>query len=412
MSSEDTPTPSSEEAKTARIVGQLVKYSREVNQSETVGEVSTYALEATFHVMEGNPSPTVVEVRPDGLEVLESMSPHVEPGDDPTALEATAYRTGETVILPGEGVSVDCAGDRAVVSAADLGIDPPDAALTVAVPSVYGDGMGDTGVVVCVRWDSIGAVAEHHVRPLEYLADHVATAVNNIRSRERLERARNDLATRKEMIEMYDSLLRHDLSNDLQVITGFSNAIAESVDDDQNTEYADRIHRTARSAADLVERVGDLVETLEEAVEPERTALRPILEATVEDSEAKYGSLTVDFDPETVEYQIYAGDLLDSVFTNVLSNAAVHNDGPVEVRVYTAEPTPETVVVGFADDGAGIPAEIRDDILRMGKKGPDSDGTGLGLGFVRALTESYGGRVAVGESDRGGADIRITFRRV
>jgi signal transduction histidine kinase len=47
----------------------------------------------------------------------------------------------------------------------------------------------------------------------------------------------------------------------------------------------------------------------------------------------------------------------------------------------------------------------------MGKKGPDSDGTGFGLGFARALTESYGGGIEVTESDRGGADFRITLER-
>jgi signal transduction histidine kinase len=375
--------------------------------------VGTSALEATFHVMEGHPTPTVVEVQPGDLRVLESMSPHVEAGDDPSAVEAHAYRSGTTVVLPGDGVDVACQpADRTVVSPGDLDLEESDVALTIAVPSVYGDDIGDTGVIVSVRWGAIDAVKEHHVRPLEYLADHVSTAINNIRSRERLERARNDLAKRKEMVELYDRLLRHDLGNDLQVITGFSNALAGAVDDDDETaEYARKIHRTARSAADLVERVGDLVKTLEQEDEPDRTPLGSVLGTAVEDAEAKHESLSVEFDPGSAEYDVYAGDLLDSVFTNVLSNAAVHNDGDVSVRVYTAEPTPDTVVVGFADDGSGIPAEVRDDIFRMGEKGPDSDGTGFGLGFARALAESYGGGIEVTESDRGGAEFRITLDR-
>ena len=72
---------------------------------------------------------------------------------------------------------------------------------------------------------------------------------------------------------------------------------------------------------------------------------------------------------------------------------------------------PETVVVGFGDDGTGVPEEVREDIFEMGQKGPDSDGTGLGLGFVRALTESYGGTVELRESDAGGADFRVVLER-
>ena len=69
------------------------------------------------------------------------------------------------------------------------------------------------------------------------------------------------------------------------------------------------------------------------------------------------------------------------------------------------------VVVGIADDGSGIPEGIRDKLFEMGAKGPDSEGTGFGLGFVRALTESYGGSVGVHESSAGGADFRVRLER-
>jgi signal transduction histidine kinase len=412
MSSETESLGDGHDSETVRTVGQLVKYSRELNQSETVEEAGSYALEAAVHVIDGHPSPTVVEVHTGDLRVLESMSPGRDVGDEPTALERSAYESGQTVVLPDDETPVGYENeDTDVVTAADLDIGPPDAAVTIAASSVYGDGMGDTGVVVSAEWSSLPAVEEHHVRPLEYLADHVATAINNIRSRERLERARNDLETRKEMIEMYDSLLRHDLGNDLQVITGYSDVLVQSLEDEQGAEYAETIRQTADSAADLIDRVGDLVKTLEREREPTPTDLQPILAEVVEDVDAKYESLSVEFDPESVDCQVYAGDLLDSVFTNVLSNAAVHNDEDVTVRLYTEEPNPETVVVGFADDGSGVPEEIRDGIFEMGEKGPDSDGSGFGLGFVRALTESYGGGVRVVDSDRGGADFRIRLER-
>ena len=65
----------------------------------------------------------------------------------------------------------------------------------------------------------------------------------------------------------------------------------------------------------------------------------------------------------------------------------------------------------MADEGGGIPGEVRDELFEMGAKGPESQGTGFGLGFVRALTESYGGSVGVYESENGGADFRVTLER-
>jgi signal transduction histidine kinase len=413
MSSDERSDGRQDNPETARTVGQLVKYSREVNQSNTVEEVGTYALEATVHVMDGHPSPTVTEIHQGELRVLESMSPQLSTGDEASASARHAYETGKTVILPGASTSVNyTTEDAVVVSAADLGIDEPTDDLTIATPSVYSDEMGEIGAIMTARWSALASVEEHHIKPLEYLADHVATALNNIRSRERLERARNDLEKRKEMIEVYDRLLRHDLGNDLQVISGFSDALLNLVDGDERTnEYAEKIHRTANEAADLIDRVGDLVKTLEQDGELQPRALEPILSDVVDTVDTKFERLTVEYDPEDFDYQVFAGDLLDSIFTNVLSNAAVHNDGEITVKVYAEEPTPDTVVVGFADDGKGIAEEVRDEIFQMGKKGPESDGTGLGMGLARALTESYGGTVAVRDSEQGGADFRVRLDR-
>jgi signal transduction histidine kinase len=213
------------------------------------------------------------------------------------------------------------------------------------------------------------------------------------------------------MIEVYDRLLRHDLGNDLQVIAGFSDAVVGLVEDGQTTEYAEKIQRTAKEAADLIDRVGDLVKTLEDEEEPEARAVEPILTDVVENVDTKFERLTVEYDPDDFDYQVFAGDLLDSIFQNILSNAAVHNDGEIVVDVYAETPSPDTVVIGFADDGSGVAETVRDEIFEMGKKGPESDGTGLGMGLARALTESYGGTVEVRESEYGGADFRVALDR-
>jgi signal transduction histidine kinase len=397
---------------TVQRVGQLVKYSREINGSDTVDEVGTYALEATMHVMDSL-RPTVVEIHRGDLAVLASTSSDTEAGSEPGEIARRAYETGTTVVFAGNGVELtEATAGTTVLDQADLEGAAPDTGVVIAAPSVQADATGDVGVVLRAEWPTLERVREEHVKPLTYLADHVSTAIHNIRTQERLERARTDLAKRKEMVEVYDSLLRHDLGNDLQVITGFSEAVTSNVEDEETGEYARKIQQTARSAADLIDRVGDLVTTLERGGEPEVRPLEPILTDVVDVVDSQFESLTVEFEASAFDCQVFAGDLLDSIFTNVLSNAAVHNDGSVTVEVYAEEPTPGSVVVGFADDGVGVPPTVRDDIFEMGVKGPESDGTGLGLGLARALTESYGGQIDLRESESGGADVRVRLDRV
>jgi len=381
-----------EQSEFARQVADLNKYGQALNSCESVSEVVSLSLEAMSLLFEF-PYSTFVEVRNGELRVVHSTNPNLATDEPPGPVADEAYESGETVIEAG----------HAARAAADS-----DVTAAIAAPAAVA---GEVTAILVTRTTADTTLGEEHSRPLEILATHAATAISNIRSRERLERARRDLETRKEMVEMYDRLLRHDLGNDLQIITGFADAVVAQVDG-QTRDYAEKIQRAAESSADLIERVGDLVSTLEEQDEPEPQELGAILEAVVTETAANFDSLTVGFEPAAFDYRVYGGELLDSVFTNLISNAAVHNDGEVVVELSAREPTPDEVTVVVADDGRGVPAEIRDDIFEMGQKGPDSDGTGFGLGFVRALTESYGGGVAVGDSDLGGAEFRVTLERV
>ncbi|EMA30251.1 sensor histidine kinase [Haloarcula japonica] len=376
----------------ARQVADLNKYGQALNRCESVDEVVSLTLEAMSLLFEFSYS-TFVEVREDDLRVVHSTNPNLVQGKPPSDLARRAQEAGETLVEQGSDAAV--AADSDVTGA-------------LAVPARMGD---EVTAVLVTRSRSVEEFGDEYVRPMEILATHAATAISNIRSRERLERAHRDLERRKEMIEMYDRLLRHDLGNDLQIIAGFADVVAGQVDG-QTEEYAGKIQRAAESAADLIQRVGDLVSTLEAQDNPEPHDLESVLGATVRDVRANYGSLTVDFAPSEFEYQVYGGDLLDSVFTNIMSNAAVHNEGEINMRVHPADVSSDEVTICFADDGDGVSPDLREDIFEMGVKGQESSGTGFGLGFVRALTESYGGSVSVGESDDGGAEFRVTLERV
>lgn len=375
----------------ARQVADLNKYGQALNRCESVEEVVSLTLEAMSLLFEFSYS-TFVEVRDGEPEVVHSTNPRLSPGGEPSSVAKRALELSETVVATGDDASMTA---------------DSDVTATLAVPAQVG---GEVRAILVTRSTSVNSFGDEYSRPLEILASHAATAISNIRSRERLERARQDLETRKEMIEMYDRLLRHDLGNDLQVIAGFADAVASEVDG-QTEEYVGKIQRAAKSSADLIERVGNLVSTLESQEEPEPRDLRPILEQTVEEVEGNYPDLAVSYDPSEFEYRVYSGDLLDSVFTNLISNAAVHNDQPVEMAISVEETGDNDVRLRFADDGSGVPEGVREEIFEMGAKGPDSSGTGFGLGFVRALTESYGGDVTVGDSDQGGAEFRVTLPR-
>jgi two-component system, OmpR family, sensor kinase len=107
-------------------------------------------------------------------------------------------------------------------------------------------------------------------------------------------------------------------------------------------------------------------------------------------------------------------DELHRMVVNLLDNAVRHTpDGSkIELRL---DADGNRVVVAVADDGPGIPDEMRDQIfdrfVRGNGPGDTSAGagTGLGLAIVRAVAQSHGGDVKVSSSPLGGALLTVTL---
>ncbi|MEZ0448684.1 sensor histidine kinase [Cellulomonas sp. ICMP 17802] len=106
---------------------------------------------------------------------------------------------------------------------------------------------------------------------------------------------------------------------------------------------------------------------------------------------------------------------LERVVRNLTDNAVRHAAGRVRLSmsVHGAE-----VTVHVEDDGTGIPPESREVVFerfaRLDEgRARSAGGSGLGLAIVQGIVESHGGRVEVGSSPLGGADVvvRLPLRR-
>jgi two-component system sensor kinase FixL len=93
-------------------------------------------------------------------------------------------------------------------------------------------------------------------------------------------------------------------------------------------------------------------------------------------------------------------NLLTIVFQNLLINAAqaVQGRGVLRLRLYA--PGPGWRGVEVADDGPGIPPEIRAALFRPFKT-TKARGTGLGMATAKRLVELHEGRIAVECPERG-----------
>jgi signal transduction histidine kinase len=116
--------------------------------------------------------------------------------------------------------------------------------------------------------------------------------------------------------------------------------------------------------------------------------------------------LTIDAEPAVV-----AGtrDDLHRLALNLLENAIRHTPHGTHVRAATTT-TDGEVVLTVEDDGPGIPPELERRVFERFVRGARDGGrgSGLGLAIVRAVVESHGGTLTLGQpADSGGTRFVI-----
>jgi two-component system, OmpR family, sensor kinase len=102
-------------------------------------------------------------------------------------------------------------------------------------------------------------------------------------------------------------------------------------------------------------------------------------------------------------------DDLQRVATNLVENALRHTPPGTRVTVSTRGLPDGTAELVVADDGPGVPPEMRDTLFdRFSRATGDRGGSfGLGLAIVAAVVNSHGGSVTADASPHGGARFTV-----
>ncbi|MFB6183593.1 MAG: PAS domain S-box protein [Haloarculaceae archaeon] len=227
----------------------------------------------------------------------------------------------------------------------------------------------------------------------------VMAVTRDITERKRRE---EDLRHKNVQLEALNSVVRHDIRNDMQVIIGWLDVLRDDVDE-EGQELIEKVLRNGEHVVELTETARELVEATVEGdvadtVEP--VALAPVVESELEKRREMYPDATFVLDGSIPDVYVRASSMLSSVFANLLNNAVQHNDRETPTVEVSVTETDESVIVAVADDGPGIPDSRKDVIFGKGNSDLSSEGTGIGLYLVRSLTEGFGGRVWVEDREK------------
>lgn len=233
----------------------------------------------------------------------------------------------------------------------------------------------------------------------------------------------------REKLAMADAYFKHfsdyvselEESNENERLAFIENEGSEGID--IVSEYL----REVLESGDLGEGYMDYVEKAYRRMEPfpEMISDMAKLRRADKDSEIKFVDLgdmiketmspcgdevEIDYNIEG-DCRITVGDPLKMAFRNLTENAIKHgNSDTIHVDVSSDEYEVRACVY---DNGVGVPEDQRDKIFGRGQKGPDSDGTGLGLYITKNIVEKYGGEIEYEEppGEYGGAGFSISMPR-
>jgi signal transduction histidine kinase len=254
--------------------------------------------------------------------------------------------------------------------------------------------------------------------------------------------------TRRQRLEVFNRVLRHNLRNDLDAIRGFAEPLRDG-DADDPVALAGRAADTARSltgVAATVERADRVLSR--DALARERTDVVALAESVAESVRADHPTAEVAVDaPEELVVRTDPA-VLRAVVREIVDNAAEHGGGggrdggngkdgddedgertsgasvAVRVRASGADTTDcdggvtsgedrgsassdgATLVV--ADDGPGIPDQERA-VLLEGEETPLRHGTGVGLWLANWGVTRLGGELSVRDRSPRGTEVAVSI---
>lgn len=206
-------------------------------------------------------------------------------------------------------------------------------------------------------------------------------------------------AARGAMLSRVAAMAAHEIRNPLGVIRGTVDLMRERAgarlterDRESLQDVLGEVDRLRRLTDDLLDLAAD--RPLERAA----TALAPVLAMAAEGVRNTHPGLAVDPQLEEPLPEVDAdARRLHQVFANLFTNAAQAGAQHIAVR---ARRTGRVLEITVADDGPGIPPEIRDRLFEPFVTGK-VNGTGIGLAISRRIVERHGGTLSLRDAGPG-----------
>lgn len=221
-----------------------------------------------------------------------------------------------------------------------------------------------------------------------------------------------DRRRRKQRLTVMNRVLRHNLRNDLNVVTGYIDLAIDGIDDEDAIDHLQRAQTDVQSLLDIGEKARDF-ERVVDALDGPTTRIdiatqfetiathERVVAARGEPSEFEL-SIPADLELATVE------PVFTLLFVTLVENGFEHSRERVpRVRIECDRMDTSRVSITVQDNGSGIPAtELA--AIEDGDETPLTHASGLGLWIVQWCTRALGGDLSF-ETGTEGTTVTVSL---
>ena len=144
----------------------------------------------------------------------------------------------------------------------------------------------------------------------------------------------------------------------------------------------------------------------------QRTNVSEVLDDLARTLERIFQDKTLSIEWDAPDDLCFLGERQDflEIVGNVMENAGKWSQR--KVRVDAAQRDAARLVITVQDDGPGLPADQRAEVLQRGARLDETaPGSGLGLNIVDELVRAYGGSLTLSDARMGGLQVELTLPR-
>ncbi|WP_188456107.1 sensor histidine kinase [Virgibacillus oceani] len=204
----------------------------------------------------------------------------------------------------------------------------------------------------------------------------------------------------------------HELKTPLMTIQGYAEGIRDHIFDKEDEEKGLEVMVTEVKRLKTIINEMILLAKLdsEQAVyQPEEIRVSELIDQVVDRALPLVNEKGISFVRDIdADLMLHADqEKLLRALLNITFNGIRHANSQVKIE---AKKIDRTVFIVIADDGEGVPKDLVQHIFHRFVKGKNGE-TGLGLAIARAIVEQSGGKIAVEQSELGGAKFVLRFSR-